>query len=123
MHRIDDDGSVLRIKGEGFFAEDEVRRHFDALAAIIARRRRAGRRVRALVDLREAATQSKSVAGIIAARTDRLYADPSDRVAIIVSTMLLKLQFEHVHQHQGFRICLTVEEAEQFLAEEPAPAR
>ena len=122
MHRIDDDGTMIRVTGGGFFAEDEVHRHFDALAAIIAQRRRLGRRVKALIDLRKAATQSIGVTRIIAEATDRLYSDPSDRVAIIVSTMLLKLQFERVHQHQGFRICLTPEEAEQFLAVMPALA-
>lgn len=115
-HQIDDDGCVIRISGNGFFAEDEARRHFIELAAIIARRRRSGRRVKALIDLRNAMTQSMSVTKIIAEETDRLYSDPSDRVAIIVPTMLLKLQFERIHQHQGFCICLNSDEAEQKLA-------
>ena len=116
MHRIDDDGSVIRITGEGFFTEDEARHHFAALAPIIARRRRLGRRVKALIDLRKAMTQSAKVAAIITEATDRLYADPSDRVAIVVPTMLLKLQFERVHQKQSFHVCLTSDEAEWVLA-------
>ena len=115
MHRIEDDGSVIRVAGEGFWSEDEIRRHFDELAAIIARRRRLSLPVKALIDLRTATTQSMAVTKIIAEATERLYSDPSDRVAIIVPTMLLKLQFERVHQRQAFRICLARDEAERFL--------
>ena len=120
MHRIAEDGSVIRITGEGFYVEDDVHKHFARLAAIIARRRRSGARINAFVDLRKAATQSLSVTRIIAEETDRLYSDPSDRVAIIVQTMLLKIQLERVHKHQGFRIFLTAEEGERFLAAAPA---
>ncbi|WP_375383348.1 hypothetical protein [uncultured Sphingomonas sp.] len=116
MHRIDDSGSVIRIVGEGFFAEDEVRRHFGTLASIFARRRQSARQVKVVIDLRGAVTQSMSVTRIIAEATNRLYSDPSDRVAIIVSSTLLKLQFERVHQHQVVRICLTPAEAEHFVA-------
>ncbi len=122
MHHIDDDGGVIRIKGRGFFTEDEVLVHFDALAQIIARRRSSGRQIKALIDLREAVTQSARLTTIISEATGRLYSDPSDCVAIIVPTMLLKLQFERIHQNRGFRICLTSDEAEQVLATAPIAA-
>lgn len=119
MHQISDDGCVIRIMGGGFFTQDEARRHFNTLASIIARRRRSGRRVKALIDLSKAVPQSVSVTEIITEATDRLYCDPSDCVAIVVPTMLLKLQFERVHQHRSFRVCMTSREAEQILAAAP----
>ncbi len=120
MHQINDDGRVIRVTGEGFFAADEARQHFDTLAKIIENYRRTGRPVRALIDLSKAVTQSASVANIITEATERLYCDPLDSVAIVVPTILLKLQFKRVHQRQSFHVCLTSAEAEQVLAAAPA---
>ena len=116
MHRINDDGTTIRIEGKGFYDEAETRAHFDTLARLIANRRRAGRQVKALVDLREAATQAAGTAQLIAGETNRIYCAPSDRVAIVVSSLLLKLQLKRVHRQQGFHITLTLAEAERFLA-------
>lgn len=123
MHRIIDDGRIIQIEGKGFYVEADVRRHFDTLAIIIARRRQSKRRVIALVDLREAATQSATISKIITDETNRLYSDPTDRVAIVVSTMLLKLQLERVHKQQGFSIFTSVDDATAFLKLAAALAR
>ena len=115
MHEIVDDGRVVRIKGIGFFSEDEVRHHFHELARIILERRRSSRQVMAAIDLRAASIQAPSVAKLITESTNRLYSDPRDRVAILVGTMLLKLQFERVHQKQGFGVFLKEADADRFL--------
>lgn len=115
MHHIIDDGKVIRVEGKGFYAEDELRRHFGALSRLVARRRQSMRPVLAMIDLREAATQSASVAGIMALETNRIYSGSTDRVAIIVSSMLLKMQLERVHKQQGFGIFTSLDEASLFL--------
>ena len=123
MLRIDDAGPVIRMAGEGFFTEAVLRRHFHAVDLIVAQRRRLGRPIIALVDLRRAATQSIAVGNIVTEECDRIYSDPADRVALIVATMLLKLQCERIHHHAGFRTFLAAEEAERFLNEAVALSR
>ena len=120
MHQIIDDGAIIRVIGKGFYTEDGVREHFANLSRVVASRRRAGRQVKALADLRQAATQSATTARMITEATQRLYSDPSDRVAVVVSSVLLKLQLERVHQHQGFGIFLDMGEAERYLTFAPS---
>ena len=115
MHNISDDGTVIRVTGAGFYVEHEVRDHFKELAAIIACRRQAARQVLAIIDLREAVPQASGKTTLISDSTNRLYSDPSDRVAIVVSSSLLKMQLRRVHQQQGFGIFTSFKDAEKFL--------
>ena len=122
MHRIADDGRVIRVTGAGLFSEDEARGHFEALSLLIARRRRSAGQVRMLIDLRQAATQPAAITAMIAEQTGRLYSDPSDRVAIVVGSVLLKLQLKRVHRAQSVGVFLSPEEAEAFLVTVATPA-
>ncbi len=112
------------MQGSGLFTALEVASHLDELAKIVREQRAARRKVRALIDLRDAGTQTNAIATTISEATRRIYHDPSDRVAIIVSSSLLKMQLKRVHSEQSFGIFVSEQAARHFLERvEEASAR
>ncbi|PZU11778.1 hypothetical protein [Sphingomonas sp.] len=92
---IADEGSIVRVDGAGSWRLDYLDGHFERLEHMLLAIRRARRRVRVLVDLRQAVVQSAAVAERIQYWTDRLY-EAEDRVAIVVASSLLKSQMRRV---------------------------
>ena len=115
MHKYSEDGGIIRVEASGFFSDEEMRTHFEDFSRILYRRRNAGMRVAVLVDMRAAPPQSPGTSKIISYTTRRIYSDPSDLVAIVASSTLLRLQLERVHSHPGFGVFLTIPDAERFL--------
>jgi hypothetical protein len=88
---IDDAAEIIRVAGYGFWTIEILDRHFDRLRSAIAGRRSQWRAIRVLVNLQKAEIQPAEVIERIDARTRQIY-DPGDRVAIVVTSSLAKLQ-------------------------------
>lgn len=97
------------------FSAEDVAAHFRQLGEIISRRHASGEVVRALIDLKSAAIQPMGIATSIAEATNRLYSKPTDRVAILVASSLLKMQLRRIHADQPFEIFISEQEARTFL--------
>ena len=104
---------LLRVRGVGFFTTEGAGSHFDELSRQLAAVRSRGT-VKVLVDLREAVVQSQEVAAFISSRTASIYG-PSDRVAILVGTMLQKVQMQRTHADKGFGVFIDEADALAFL--------
>ena len=70
---------------------------------------------RTVVDRRECPVQAVEVTEIFAANSLRL--QPTDRLAIVVGSMLAEMQFKRALTHQSIRIFQLVPEAERWLDE------
>ena len=110
---IDSIGEVIRITSKGFLSEEEVTEHFRALAQRIATRRRSTGTVGIVVDLLQSVPQSQGVAAIIAKCSNETYVE-ADRVAVLLSSALLRLQTARVHKDRGIGYFSDPEEAFAF---------
>jgi hypothetical protein len=111
---VEDRGGHLFVQGRYFFSVQEATDHFDELSAALTSMRLSGRRVRVLVDLRECPPQSAEVAGVIVQRTACMYL-PSDRVAILVTSSILRLQLRRVLADQEFGVFVAEDAAREFV--------
>jgi hypothetical protein len=101
---LDEEAGVILVYGAGFWTLESLNSHFDALRLVVDRRRASGDKIKVLVDLREASVQNSDVTAAISLRTSEIYA-VEDRVAIVVSSSLAKLQMRrsvHRVQHEFF---------------------
>jgi hypothetical protein len=94
-HSIDARDGVIRVVGEGVYTADQARRHFVALRKTVARVRSERSRVKVLVDTSHGAVQTAEVVAIIENGTRGLYRS-GDRVALIVASMLHKVQMRRI---------------------------
>jgi len=115
LFQISESAGVISIEGRGLFTAEDVASHFRQLGTIISRHHASGQVVRALIDLKGAAIQPMGIATSIAEATNRLYSKPTDRVAILVASSLLKMQLKRIHADRPFEIFISEAEARAFL--------
>lgn len=106
---------IVYVTGEGFWTVADIDRHFEKLGNSVKSARTAADHVRALVDLRGAATQSPELVSHLANRAGAVYAE-GDRIAIVVGSSLAKMQMRRVVQRAEFEIFLAPDAAETWLA-------
>lgn len=92
---IEPDSGIIRVVGTGHWSPADVEIHFAALHRLIAGRRAVAAPVLVLVDLTASPVQESAIAERIGRATTRVYKE-SDRVAVIVTSCLLKMQMKHV---------------------------
>jgi hypothetical protein len=114
--RIDDrsDPDIILIEGRGFWTPPALDEHFHALAAIVSGRRSAGRRVRVLLDLRQADVQPGAVVEHLRHRMTEIYAR-QDKVAIVVASRLAKFQMRRCVQRLQHEFFLSTPQARAWL--------
>jgi hypothetical protein len=93
---------------------DLLRQHLEEVERIFTREHTAGRRFRVLSDLRGASVQLPDVAGHIEGFSKQAF-EPSDKIAVVVASNLLKLQMRRVVHRARFEAFLSVDAAERWL--------
>ncbi len=101
-------GFVLMVV-EGFFDMDTLSRHFADNAAFVVRWRAMGRSIRVLIDATNLLPHSPEGQALVQQSTQQIYR-PGDRVAVIVSSNLVKMQMRRALS-QGQIINFFVSEA------------
>ena len=86
---------LIRVIGRGQWSSEKVQRHFVDLGQLIAERRRAEAPVLVLVDVRDSLVQQAETVERIARAMTSVYQE-SDRVAVVVSSSLLKMQLKRL---------------------------
>jgi hypothetical protein len=112
--RIAQHDGLIMIVGIGFWNEGCLDEHFATLRTLIARRRLSTPSVRGLVDLRASAVQRPSMIEGIRENAHSIW-QPQDRVAIVVSSSLSKLQMNRLASDDTYRIFDSVGEALSWL--------
>ncbi|CAN5371162.1 hypothetical protein BH10PSE12_BH10PSE12_30120 [soil metagenome] len=82
---------VIRMMVEGFFDIGTLTRHFADSAIYVGRWRLLGRPIRVLIDAKTLLPHSPEGQALVQKSVQRIYA-PGDRVAILVSSNLVKMQ-------------------------------
>jgi len=80
----DEETGIIYVSGTGAWSEADVDAHYDALRAMIAGLRRAGRPVRVLSDIAQASRQGYAREEHILAHMRRTF-QPGDRVALVTA--------------------------------------
>lgn len=84
---------IVGVSGHGAWSEAVVRHHFAELARLLQSIRARGEPVLVLVDLRAAEHQAPHIAALVEQLASTTHA-PDDRVAIMASSSLVKLQMK-----------------------------
>lgn len=113
--QITDKGSHLEVAMQGFVSVDETRQHFARLSALLAKQRARLGLARVVVDTSLSQAQSPEVASLLRENTSRLYED-RDRVAVYVSSPLLRMQIRRVLTTRVFPTFTCPAEAESYAA-------
>jgi hypothetical protein len=87
----DDRCGIIRMRVYGFFDIPTLERHFAENDAVVRRWRTHGRLIRVLIEAVELLPHSPEGQACVQASTARIYA-PGDRVAVLVSSSLVKMQ-------------------------------
>lgn len=94
----DDVRGVVRMKVEGFFDLDTLRRHFAENAAFVNRWRAQGRPIRVLINAVDLHPHSPEGQALVQQSVARIYM-PGDRVAVTVASSLVKMQIRRALTH------------------------
>jgi len=118
---VEHDGFIM-VVGIGFWNETVLDEHFSTLRNLIARQRLLTPTVCGLIDLRASAVQRPSMIENIRANAHNIWSR-EDRVALVVSSQLGKLQMDRVARDHSFRIFDSIAEALSWLETQKKPAR
>lgn len=104
----------IRVDGSGLYTLLESQEHFRELSSVISQYRKSGRQIRVLVDLREGAPQTPEVVAHIEKANQVIFRE-GDRVSIIVTSTLLKLQVKRLHSRFESQVFISDIAAEEYL--------
>ena len=111
---------IVRARCSGFWSLDEARVYLNQLTNAIGKARLHERSVRVLVDNRTASVQTLVAIDEIGKTVSRVY-KPTDRLAIIVESQLLKRQMDRLPKVAITRILTNLGEADDWLmSDDPA---
>lgn len=108
------DAGVIYVIGRGFWTDDIVNQHFAELRRTASLVRRQSKFVRVLVDLRLASVQSPAVAGRIKEETRLIWTD-RDRIAVVIQSVLAKLQIDRIVSNGNHASFIAIEDARKLL--------
>jgi hypothetical protein len=106
------DGDLIVVIGRGFHTNMDD--HFAALELIVSKQRLCYPVLRGLIDLKDLAVQPRTVIGDVKDRTRQIWG-PRDRVAISVTSALVKIQMTRVAESSNFRVFPSIEQAREWL--------
>ncbi|WP_419826473.1 hypothetical protein [Sphingomonas sp.] len=112
--QIDQITHVVRAKCSGFWSLDEARKYLEQLADAISRARVCEQGARVLIDNSTASVQALVAIDEIGKVINRVYA-PTDRLAIIVGSQLLKRQMDRLPKVAMTRIFTNLDDADDWL--------
>jgi hypothetical protein len=111
---LHDPAGFIRVAGAGLWSPTEIDRHFVELGHVVRTERALKGRVRVLVDLRGAGTQSPETAARIGVATAATYRS-GDRVAIVVGSSLAKMQLRRIVRTSEHEFFVSPEAAATWL--------
>ena len=86
---------IIRVLAQGQWTAPQLELHFTALGGLVAERRRSGKQVLVLADVRDSLVQEGDIVERLGRATSGLYED-GDRIAVVVASSLLKMQLKRV---------------------------
>lgn len=108
-------GSMIRVVGEGFWSEAIVHAYFAELRKFVQERRLDHKKIRIFLDICGAPAQSANIVDQILAGLNEMLA-PDDKLAVVVKTVISKLQSERLGKQVGtHRVFTSVADAEAWL--------
>lgn len=113
---------VVKMYGAGLWQMSVVRAHFAELEAALAQARRDYPDVLVLVDLSKASVQMKEVGEEIEEFTQRAYR-PTDRIAVVLASSMLKTQMRRVVRQATFETFLSASAAYTWLTAHQAKSQ
>jgi hypothetical protein len=94
----DEEARVVRMTVAGFYDRKLLIQHFAENEEFVVRWRAVGRRIRVLIDANDLLPHTPENHAIVMRSFERIYY-PGDRVAIIVSSSLVKMQMRRTHTY------------------------
>lgn len=110
----DDRIGIIRCRSEGFLTVADVHEYGRISADAVTRCRRKFGKVRMMVHSMESTVQSAEVMAAVADSNWEM-TDPGDRMAVVVRTMLAKLQAARTFQSDRTKVFLTEAEALRWI--------
>ncbi len=99
--QFDEASGVSSVRIQGFWNLDDVRDYINRVRQVVAVSRRRFGRAKMVVEMHDASVQSQEVM-TAAAELNHLFG-PSDKLAMVMSGSLVKMQILRVSTHQGIR--------------------
>ena len=118
---FDPTAGILQVRVTGSWTLPEVERYAREAGVRFSEARKAARRLRLLIDLSAANVLSQGMMEPLA-KAGMQYSRADDRVALAVSSTLLKLQMRRMLGDAPIPIFLSVKEANAWLASSDDPA-
>ena len=118
--KYDPSTGVVRMFGAGLWQMSIVRKHFADLEAALAQARRYHPDVLVFCDLSTASVQMKEVGEEIEQFTERAY-HPTDRIAVVLASSVLKMQMRRVVRQATFETFLSATAAYTWLTAHQIP--
>ena len=112
--RFEESTGILHVRTEGAWTMDEIARYSRELAVEVPRARRAVGELRLLIDNRRGQIASKEMSGPLGQAGQRVAA-ANDRIAFVLSSVLMKLQTSRLLIDALHQVFLTPEEARDWL--------
>jgi hypothetical protein len=109
----DPTAGIVRTMVRGFWSLDDADAYFRRLGILIHTARREFGHARVLVDRRGCPVQSAEVAQRMSRANRDLF--PTDRLAIVVDSNLVRMQMRRLFSHQGSQAFLSYEAAMTWL--------
>ena len=97
--RLDETAKSIRVRTSGFWTVDVARRFVGEYRASAEQARRRWGRVRMLVDARDSMVQANEVTRELTGLNESVCESPGDRIALVVSGGLVKLQADRVAEN------------------------
>lgn len=117
---LTDADGIITVTSTGHWTEAELNEHFDALRAIIARKREAGEQIRVLSDVSRAGGQDEGTGALILEQFARTYR-PEDRVAILTANIDVKMVVRAMLRDLNIAAFSSRLPAEMWLMEDDVP--
>lgn len=106
---------IIHIVGSGLWSAATAERNFLDMQAAAATARQQMPNLRVLVDIRAAAVQTPEATARMQGHIESLWGS-TDRIAVVVGSILAKMQVDRVTDSQTHRIFATIADAKAWLA-------
>jgi hypothetical protein len=113
---------LITLQSAGFHAIDSITQHAEDVGALVQRLKSEGRDIRILILGEQMTVQGNDVTALAMSRTSEgnLLTGPKDRLAIVLSSMLTKLQIDRFLDQANMRCFSNENEARTWLFSEAA---
>ena len=112
---FDEEGKILRVSLSGFLSEAEASTYFADQELYSAEARGRYGRLALLVDRTRCAVLSQGISEEVRHRREAAIKSPADRIALVTSSSLVKMQILRTRESEQIQVFDTVAEAREWL--------